>query len=69
MADQTPGEPTTAVPCPNCSAAPGEPCSAPNSTGRAPVRRLHLSRVPRESYPSRYGFGTPDTFEGFGAAL
>lgn len=69
MADLTPGQPTTAVPCPTCGAPSGDPCTAPGSLGRAPMRRLHFSRIPRESYPSRYGVGTPDANEGFGAAL
>lgn len=63
------GPETTTVPCPTCGSAQDEPCTAPTATGRAPMRGIHFARVPRESYPSRYGFGTPDATEGFGAAL
>lgn len=70
MPDLKPGVATIAVPCPNCAAAPGEPCTNPGARNdRQPSRLLHFARIPRESYPSRYGFGTPDTGEGFGAAL
>lgn len=67
--DLEPGVPTLAVPCPNCLAAPNEPCTRPAASGRTPSRTLHFARIPRESYPSRYAFGTPDAGEGFGAAL
>jgi hypothetical protein len=65
----TPGTPTRAVPCPACMAAPGEACTAPDDRSRHAVSWLHLDRVPRESYPSRYGVGVADPGEGFGAAL
>ena len=64
-----PGVPTVAVPCPVCLAAPGDPCTAPDDRGRHAVNRPHLDRVPRSSYPSRYGVGTPDPLEGFGGVL
>ena len=65
------GVPTRAVPCAACMAAPGEPCTGlygPNGD-RVPITNLHWARVPRESYPSRYGVGVADAGEGFGAAL
>lgn len=63
------GVPTLAVPCPGCMAAPGEPCTAPDDRGRHAITTLHLERVPRESYPSRYKVGVADPGEGFGVAL
>lgn len=64
-----PGVPTKRVPCPACLAAPGAPCTAPDDRSRHAVGWLHYDRVPRESYPSRYGFGDPDPGEGFGPQL
>lgn len=64
------GVPSLVVPCAACMAAPGEPCTGIMADGeRRPVTYLHVSRVPRESYPSRYGVGVADPFEGFGVAL
>lgn len=34
-----------ARPCPVCNAQTGQPCTQPTSTGRQPVRWLHLKRV------------------------
>lgn len=67
----TPGVPTVRVPCATCMARPGVGCTAPADTpaGRRGVPWLHLERVPRETYPSRYRYGKPDPGEGFGAAL
>jgi hypothetical protein len=65
------GVPTLVVPCPACASGPGEACTGlrgPNAD-RVPIRNLHTSRVPRESFPSRYGVGTPDVGEGYGAPL
>jgi hypothetical protein len=67
----TPGTPTEDVPCPVCMSAPGQRCTAltADGNGRHTVTWLHEARVPRESYPSRYGVGVADAGEGFGAAL
>lgn len=32
------------VPCPNCQAPVGEPCTQPTSTGRREVESTHLAR-------------------------
>lgn len=30
--------------CPNCNAAPGEPCTSPTDNGRTPVTYVHFAR-------------------------
>ena len=30
--------------CPNCNAAPGEPCTTPSDNGRKPVTYVHFAR-------------------------
>jgi hypothetical protein len=66
-----PGVPTVAVPCPVCESAPGYPCSAPAADGRRrrDVAWLHVSRVPRESFPARFAVGATDRGQGYGAPL
>jgi hypothetical protein len=66
-----PGVPTIAVPCPVCLAPPRVQCSAPadNPAGRRSATWVHFSRVPRETYPSRYRYGKADEFDGFGPEL
>lgn len=30
--------------CPNCQAKPGQPCTAPSSTGRNAIKTIHYGR-------------------------
>lgn len=45
MTPQTPlYQALTAVPCPNCQAPTGEPCTQPTDTGRRVVSWVHNAR-------------------------